>query len=82
MNCLGQITTQIVWVLPGTSAVVTFCAGFCTVKIHPGTHVLDRADHVAPTRKHELAHTDHTDHADHTDEECIYPEGSRSSGDR
>ena len=31
--------------------------------------VLDHADYTAPTRQHELSHTDHTDH---TDQEYVY----------
>ena len=31
------------------------------------TCALDRADYTAPTRQHELYHTDHTDHTDNTD---------------
>ena len=41
----------------------------CTVQIQPREHVLDDAGHTAPTRQHELEHTDHTDH---TDQEYIY----------
>ena len=48
----------------------------CTVQIQPKKHVLDHADHTAPTRKHEPHHTDHTD------QESICPEKSRSSGTR
>ena len=47
----------------------------CAVQIQPRKHVLDHADHTAPTRQHEL---DHTDHTDYTDQECICPERSRS----
>ena len=31
-----------------------------TVQIQHRKHVLDHADHTAPTRQHELDHTDHT----------------------
>ena len=41
----------------------------CIVQIQPRKHVLDHAVFVAPTRKHEL---DHTDHTDYTDQEYIY----------
>ena len=50
------------------------------VQIQPREHALDYAKHTAPTRQHELEHTDHTDH---TDQEYICPERSRSySGNR
>ena len=38
----------------------------------PGNVVLERAGYAAPTRQHELDHTDITDHADHTDQEYSY----------
>ena len=50
----------------------------CTVvQTQPKRRVLDRADYTAPTRQHDLNHTDHadhTDHTDHTDQEFICPE--------
>ena len=37
-------------------------------QIQPRKHVLDDAGYcTAPTRQHELDHTEHTDHTDHTD---------------
>ena len=41
----------------------------CVVQIEPEKPVLDDADCTAPTRQHELYHTDRTDH---TDQKCIY----------
>ena len=53
------------------------CAGsLYVVQIQPRKHVPDHADYTAPTRQHELNHTDyidHTDHIDHTDQESICP---------
>ena len=51
----------------------------CIVHIQPRKHVLDHEGYAAPTRQHELNHTDHTDHTDqelmceldHTDEELM-----------
>ena len=57
------------------------------VQVQPRKRVLDHPGFAAPSRQHELAHTDHTDHTDHadhtdhtdhTDQECICPERSRS----
>ena len=48
------------------------------VQIQPWKHVLaaDHAGYTAPTRQHEL---DHTNHTDRTDQGSICPERSRSS---
>ena len=35
------------------------------VQIQPRKHELDHADYTAPSRQHDLDHTDHTDHTDH-----------------
>ena len=41
--------------------------------------LIDHAGYTAPTRQHELYHTDHTDHTNHTDQEYIcLPGRSRS----
>ena len=54
----------------------------CVVQIQPRKDVLNHADHAdytAPTRQHELDHTDHTyhtDHTHHTDQESTCSERS------
>ena len=50
----------------------------CSTDPTQGTRptAVDRADYTAPTRQHEL---DHTDHTYHTDQESIYPERARST---
>ena len=57
----------------------------CTVvQTQPKRRVLDRADYTAPTRQHDLNHTDHadhTDHTDHTDQEFICPEDTPGTVD-
>ena len=47
--------------LLGSEVLCRICTA---VQIQPRKHVLDHADHTAPTRQHELDHTDHTDHTD------------------
>ena len=46
--------------LPFCGTVRDLCR-ICTGQIQPRKNVLDYADFVAPTRQHELDHTDHTD---------------------
>ena len=41
----------------------------CVAHVPPRKHVPDHAGYTAPTRQHELDHTDRTDHTDHTDQE-------------
>ena len=45
---------------------------YSSIQIQSGKHVLDYADYTAPTRQHEL------DHTNHTDDQYICPERSRS----
>ena len=53
------------------SANMIFCTyRVCIVHIQPRKRVLDRAHFTAPTRQHELDHTNHTNHTD------IFPERS------
>ena len=46
---------QITWIL--TCPYGVWCS-MCTVHIQPRNRVLDHVDHTAPTRHHELDHTD------------------------
>ena len=55
----------------------------CTVRVQPTSDgMLDRADCTAPTRQHELNHTDHTDHTYHIDQEYIHLSALKHLPDR